>query len=76
MNRLTLLLAWIAPLWFMHRISHKTPMFLRAHLSPFDFQWHVAFRNHHFSKSYSLRRALVAALRKVKPAQQENPPHA
>jgi hypothetical protein len=75
MNRLTLLLAWLAPLWFIVREWKNGTRKMRLHHKAGSGQWSVAFGKHHYSTAPSLRTALVAALRKVKPAQQENPPH-
>ena len=65
MSKLTLLLAWVAPLWYLRRAS-RLPRHVRADLSPFTLTWAVAFGRHQFSTSPSLRTALVAALRKLK----------
>lgn len=80
MSKLTLLLAWLAPLWYIRR-THSPEVLCRATLGAFkrvaeaepgkcgllDFtgEWHVAFGLHHYSHSKSLRTALVLALRKL-----------
>lgn len=86
-SRLTLLLAWLAPLWkrayLWFFIKCMMPIFCL--ICPVDFidslwqkrvfiaarfskgNWHIRVAKHHYSKSPSLRTALVAALRKVRP---------
>ena len=64
MSKLTLLLAWVAPLWFI-----QTPWAWIRHVkaeSLLNRKWQVKFGNHHYSVSPSLRTSLCAALRKVR----------
>ena len=74
MNRLTLLLAWLAPMITVELLARRGHNLKLNRLR--GGWWAVRVAPHRFSYAPSLRTALVAALRKVKPAQQENPPHA
>ncbi len=62
-HRLRLLAAWIAPLWFLQtpwawqRVAKAESLLNR--------KWQVRFGRHHYSRSPSLRTALVAALKKL-----------
>ena len=70
MNRLTLLLAWLAPLWFIgHFIEQCNYYKLCIQFDSFKGKWCVRVGRHHYSRSSSLRRALFLALRKVDPSQ-------
>lgn len=74
MSKLTLLLAWLAPLWFLQTpLAHKLGFIVHRYSSGW---WHVRCGNHHFSTSPSLRTALLAALRKLgqsRPAKSQPP---
>ena len=78
--RLTRLLAWCCPLWYIRHI-HSPETLCRVTLGAFKRvaeaepgkcgliaftgEWHIAFGLHHYSHHRSLRRALLMALRKV-----------
>ena len=65
MSKLTLLLAWVAPLWTVEYLG-PIVQFSWKHIGPdYKPEWAVRFEPHHFSKSPSLRVALCAALRKL-----------
>ena len=77
MSKLTLLLAWCFPLWSAgHFIKWCDYYKLRIQFDSFKGKWGVRVGKHHYSRSPSLRVALIAALRKVgqdRPAQPQPP---
>lgn len=68
-SRLRLALAWVAPLWFLrHYTTGSVEVAAAFHSPKYGSSWAIHFGKHHYNVDRSLRRALVAALKKLDPA--------